>query len=165
MEAQVLDAREELHLHGQGGEDVGILKEAHFPRHLSELGLAAATAQCENHVLHFGRGQHPQIDQDVADLFPFLHVERIAYYGARRRHPSKKGSVNQVSTVPLAVQRAIIVKVIIKAFLNNLNYRIPTWNGWSGRLRFPWSFPGGKNWGWHFFSAPSPSRPCRISSD
>ena len=38
VEAEVLDAREKLHLHGQGREDVGFLKKAHFPGYLAELG-------------------------------------------------------------------------------------------------------------------------------
>jgi hypothetical protein len=63
-QGQRLDIWEEIHLHGEGGQDLLFADEAHCPCHLAKfLPVEAALERCE-HRVNGRRGEHLKIDED-----------------------------------------------------------------------------------------------------
>jgi len=73
IQAHVVNARKELHLHGEGGEDVLLAHQTHVAGHLAELRLIQPAPHRLQHALHLDRRQHLQIDENLAKAFALVH--------------------------------------------------------------------------------------------
>jgi len=73
IRAESLDAGEQVHLYGQGGEDVFLVEQAHVLGGLTKLLSSAPLLHRFEYAIHVRSAHRLQLNQDLANLPPFLH--------------------------------------------------------------------------------------------